>query len=303
MTGFDADWLARREPFDAQARNDALASGFARSLRRARGGVTRIVDLAAGTGANFRALAPRLGGDQEWQLVDHDPLLRAAQAGAIAKWAARAGWASRVVGDAVEVRAGDARWHVRAQGFDLAGPLDALDLAAFDGVTTAAFLDLVSADWLDRLVEQLARAGRPLLAVLTVDGRRDWTPVLAADPSLQAAFERHQGSDKGFGPALGSEATAGLERRLLARGFAVSTAPSDWRIDALHCDMLRQMVAEASVVACDAEPSASARFAHWRAQREAQIGAGHLALTVGHRDLLAVPPESADMARLPVPVS
>ena len=290
MSGFDADWLARREPFDAKARDGTLAAGFAQSLRPAPGGVRRIVDLAAGTGSNFRALAPRLGGDQEWLLVDHDPRLREAQAGTIAHWAARAGWTCQVVGEALEVRAGAARWCARAHAFDLAGSLDALDLSRFDGVTTAAFLDLVSADWLDRLVDQLAGAGRPLLAVLTVDGRRDWSPPLAADRPLQRAFQSHQGGDKGFGPALGGHATASLERRLVARGFAVATAPSDWRIDAADRDFLSQMVREASAVACEAEPLASAAFARWRAGREAQIQTGRLALTVGHRDLLALPP-------------
>lgn len=303
MTGFDADWLARREPFDARARDGALAVAFARSLRSDATGVRRIIDLAAGTGSNFRALAPRLGGDQEWLLVDHDPRLREAQAATIAHWAACAGWTCQVIGDALEVRAGAARWLARAHAFDLAGSLEALDLHRFDGVSTSAFLDLVSADWLDRLVDQLAGAGRPLLAVLTVDGRRDWAPPLAADRRLREAFQRHQGGDKGFGPALGGDATAILERRLVARGFAVATAPSDWRIDAAHCDFLGQLVREASAVACEAEPLASADFTLWRERREAQIQTGRLALTVGHTDLLAVPPWRAGADRLQGPVS
>ena len=293
MTGFDADWLARREPFDAQARNGELAAEFGRSLRGPPSGFTRIVDLAAGTGSNFRALAPHLGGDQEWLLVDHDPLLRAAQAGAIARWAERAGWPCHVADDGVVVQAGGARWRARAHAFDLAGSLDALDFAGFDGVTTAAFLDLVSADWLDRLVDRLTLARRPLLAVLTVDGRRRWSPMLSADQRLHDAFRRHQAGDKGFGPALGSDATAGLERRLAARGFAVRTAPSDWRIGPSHRDMLWRMVDEASTVACDADVSTRATFVDWQAQREAQIQAGQLMLTVGHQDLLALPPGMA----------
>ncbi len=297
MTGFDADWLARREPFDAQARNPALAAGFARSLRGARGnarqdGAWRVIDLAAGTGSNFRALAPLLGGDQEWLLVDHDPILRAAQAGAIAQWAERAGGSCHVMGDTVVVQAGAVCWRARAHALDLANSLDALDFAAFDAVTTAAFLDLVSADWLDRLVDRLTLARRPLLAVLTVDGRRRWSPMVSADQRLHDAFRRHQAGDKGFGPALGSDATAALECRLVARGFAVSTAPSDWRIGPPHGEMLWRMVDEANAVACQSEASAAAIFGDWRAQRIVQIQDGRLSLEVGHQDLLALPADT-----------
>ena len=71
---------------------------------------------------------------------------------------------------------------------------------------------------------------------------------------------------------------------------APTTAPSDWRIDAADRDFLGQLVREASAVACEAEPLASADFALWRERREAQIQTGRLALTVGHTDLLALPP-------------
>ena len=46
-----------------------------------------------------------------------------------------------------------------------------------------------------------------VLAVLTVDGRRDWTPALPADERLLAAFRRHQAGDKGFGASLGNDVT------------------------------------------------------------------------------------------------
>lgn len=36
-----------------------------------------MLDLASGTGANLRFLAPLLGGEQHWRLVDHDPVLLA----------------------------------------------------------------------------------------------------------------------------------------------------------------------------------------------------------------------------------
>ena len=57
MGGFSADWLALREPSDARARSAALTAAV---LDRLGGGTeVRILDLAAGTGANVQI--PRSG--------------------------------------------------------------------------------------------------------------------------------------------------------------------------------------------------------------------------------------------------
>ncbi len=286
MSGFAADWLQRREPFDEAARARNLARGFDAALEGS--APRRIIDLAAGSGANFRALAPLLAGDQEWLLLDSDPLLIAAQTAEIARWSQAKGWRCSNSAGGVLVETGDARWQVHAQKIDLAQDLEQVDLAACDGVVTAAFLDLVSTAWLDRLCDWLKRFDKPLLAVLTVDGRREWQPALSADARIQAAFQRHQHGDKGFGSAAGKLATSDLAARLMALGYAVSTARSDWRIDSTHREMLLQMVTESAAVACEAEPAAAALFTDWSAQRNEQIGAAVLALAVGHLDLLAV---------------
>lgn len=286
--GFDATWLQQREPFDLAARSPALAATFAAALPRHAGHPVRLVDLAAGTGANFRALAPLISGDQDWLLVDHDPLLLAAQHTHIATWAAQHGWHSQIEGAALCVHAGTVRWRVQGQALDLARSLPALDLARFDGVVTTAFLDLVSASWLDTLSQQIAQARRPLLATLTVNGQRTWQPAHPADAAVQSAFLQHQAGDKGFGPALGPTALAELALRLAAQGFAVHTARSDWQIDACHRTILTQLLDEATTVALQTDPAARVALADWHAARLAQLDAGRLRLTVGHGDLVAL---------------
>lgn len=289
MSGFAADWLQRRERFDAAARDGDLARRFGAALGGRQGEPRRIVDLAAGSGANFRALAPLLGGDQDWLLLDHDPLLMAAQAAEIARWAQRNGWRCDEIEGGVRVATADARWRARAHSLDLAQSLETVDLGACDGVTTSAFLDLVSTAWLDRLCALLTRAGLPLLAALSVDGRRAWHPSLPADALVDDAFRRHQSGDKGFGPALGSAATGHLADRLAAHGYAVSSARSDWRVGTADREMLLQMVEESAAVARAAQPADSNVFVEWSAARKAQIQSARLALVVGHLDLLAVP--------------
>ncbi len=70
MTGFSADWLALREPFDARARNPVVLDAVIAALKGYPS--IRIVDLACGTGSTLRALAPRLPVEQNWRLIDND---------------------------------------------------------------------------------------------------------------------------------------------------------------------------------------------------------------------------------------
>jgi hypothetical protein len=288
MSGFAADWLRQREPFDAAARDPDLARRFGAALSHRQNKARRIVDLAAGSGANFRALAPLVGGDQDWLLVDHDPSLIAAQAAEIARWSKREGWHCEEFDGGLLVQTGAARWQVRAQQLNLAQLLEQVEFAACDGVTTAAFLDLVSPAWLERLCGLLTRRSLPLLATLTVDGRRRWQPPLPADQHMNNAFLRHQSTDKGFGCAVGNRATTYLAECLALQGYEVNTANSDWRIGVEHREMLRQMVEEAAAVARETEPAASTLIDGWLSGRNAQIESGLLALDIGHKDLLAV---------------
>jgi ubiquinone/menaquinone biosynthesis C-methylase UbiE len=79
MSGFSAEWLALREPYDRAARSAAVLAAVADALI----GETSIsvVDLACGTGATLRALGPHLPPFQRWRLVDNNLslLVRAAR--------------------------------------------------------------------------------------------------------------------------------------------------------------------------------------------------------------------------------
>lgn len=313
MSGFDAGWLALREPFDAAARDAVLAARFidavverasSRNETQAaprpaswRPQACRLVDLAAGTGANLRVLAPLVPGDQDWLLVDHDPDLIAAQARELGRWAASRGWGCSIAEGGLVIDTGRAQWRVRARRLDLQGSFDQLQLASFDGVTTTAFLDLVSVAWLERLADRIAAASVPLLATLTVDGRREWQPPAEGDAVIAAAFERHQQGDKGFGASLGAAAVEQLRTILVARGCVTAAARADWCVDrdsgAQSRDMLLRMVDESAAVAHEVEPAAAAVVDLWRALRQAQAGSDGLSLQVGHQDLLALPGSAA----------
>lgn len=273
--GFSAAWLQQREPFDTAARDAAaqrlhLAARL-HAMAPPAGTPWRVIDLGCGTGANLRWLAPRLGGAQEWLAVDHDAaLLRE--------------WPSRMDGPGFE--AGIVR-----QQTDLAHDLETLPWHAAHLVTASALLDLVSAGWLQRLV-QLAIAARPaLLFTLSVDGRHDWAPRDPMDATVNRRFAEHQRRDKGFGLALGGQAAATLQRALRGSGYRVFSAPSDWWIDSQQgpqaSAMQRALVDGIASAASEQDPASLAALEAWRQRRHALAASGQL--RVGHVDLLALP--------------
>jgi SAM-dependent methyltransferase len=289
MTGFSTGWLALREPFDSAAR--AEADGVAAWAAEALGDAPRrIVDLACGTGANLRALAPRLGRSQHWRLVDHDAALLAALPGALQAWGGRHGY--RLVSgdsDSLTITGPGFDATVVRHALDLAQDLAALTLPDGALLTASALLDLVSAHWLERLIDHAGRGGATLLFTLSVDGRVAWDPADEHDDAVQAAFAAHQRRDKGFGPALGPAAASWLEARLSAAGWRTRSARSDWRIDGARSPaMLQALVDGTAGAAVEQAPEAGDAIRAWQRRRTA--GRDATRLLVGHTDLAARPP-------------
>lgn len=266
MSGFSAAWLALREPYDAAARAPGLVQrlgAWAQERRR-----LDIADLGSGTGAVLRFLAPQLPCEQRWRLVEHDPAL-------VTEGARRLPPAPA--------------WEYAET--DLAAALPTVLQPRADLVTASALLDLVSAGWVDRLVAALLAGGSAFYAALTYDGRTIFAPPHPSDEQVTGLVARHQRRDKGFGPALGAAATAHVVERLTPLGGTLLVARSDWRLGRADTRMQRAMVEGMAAAARETEPERATAIAGWRRERLAAIAAaGGLTMTVGHRDLLWLPP-------------
>ncbi len=273
METFSADWLALREPADHAARGTEPAAALAAALAArlvGRAG-TRAVDLAAGTGSNVRYLMPRLSPIQHWTLVDHDPALLAQAWRLLLPIGAAAG-------RSFDVRQGD---------------LAELDTVSFDDcalVTASALLDLVSEHWLRGLAQRCRSAESDVLFALTYDGRIACEPVDVDDERVRALVNRHQRGEKGFGPALGPDATRVAEACFRAEGYDVQVAPSDWLLTPQEHELQRALLAGWASAALALAPDDAAIIEAWRARRVAHIDGRRSSLRVGHQDLAATRP-------------
>src|SRR5258706_4056455 len=250
MSGFAAEWLALREPIDRRARDsavlDTVADAFA-SLPS-----ISVVDLACGTGANMRAIAARLPRRQNWRLVDNDLSLLAR----------------------VPVPERTADLNVATLPIDLNHDLEAALDGPIDLVTTSALLDLVSAEWLDRLLVEAAARHLPVYAALTYDGSAGLDPTDPRDAAIVTAVNRHQQSNKGFGPALGPRAAAAAISGFERAGYRVRHGRSDWALGPADRDMQNEVLAGWSSAARESGELQLSDVLAWLTYRRDLVAAG-----------------------------
>jgi hypothetical protein len=268
---FSEHWLALRQHADTSARDAGLAQAVAHWLQR-HGSTQRplYVDLGCGSGANCLHLAPLLPPGNRWLLVDNDAALLSS----------------------AQLRCAHLTVTQTCQA-DLAHQLATLPWAQAALISASALLDLVSTQWVQALVDLAAAQHIPLLCALSYDGRLQWQPADADDAWLRDSVNAHQRSDKGFGPALGPAATTVTAELLRDRHYWVGTHDSDWLLDAgdaRDAALLVPLIEGWAEAAAELHPAEAQRAQAWASRRLAAVHSGALHVTVGHQDLLALPP-------------
>lgn len=280
MAGFSAQWLALRETADHRARDVSLRNQVVHDLAhlaRVRPGPINLVDLGCGSGSNLRALAPHLPATQHWTLVDYDPALLSAAKAALMQWA------DKIVSEQETLVVLKNGKHISIDFLceDLSSNLEAVLSRPMDLLTAAAFFDLVAESWLERFCGLL---NAPLYTVLTYNGQEVWSPPQATDAAMLKAFHAHQQTDKGFGAAAGPTAAGVMEKLLKARGFAVSSAQSPWKLNASDRNLIEQLAIGSAGAVLETKRVSVEEVSAWKQSRSvAQT------CEIGHTDLYARP--------------
>lgn len=278
MSGFSPDWLALREPADHAARNPELL-GAVGAYFAGRHSLT-IVDLGSGAGSNLRSSYSTLPNRQHWTLVDHDEKLLRTARERLAAWADE----TQEQGEELVLTKGEKIITVDTRQADLNKDLEWILGWQPDLITAAALLDLASKRWLERFAAALTSQRLPLYTVLTYDGREKWQPEHPADARMLAAFHHHQHSDKGFGPAVGPNATEISAEAFRKAGFAVSTGESPWLLGEKQRALLQALAEGSAQAVLETGHLDVATVTEWLAsRRDAESG------FIGHLDLWARP--------------
>ncbi len=263
---FAADWLGLREVADHASRDPNLTARLAEWWGAE--AASRVVDLGAGAGSNCRYLAPRLGGSQTWQLVDHDPQLLA------------------VARERTATLATEQGIPVSTRRADLNTEL-ADCMAGAHLITASALLDLVSARWLETLAVQCQRQGCAVLITISYNGQFSIDPPLADDQWIREQVNAHQRGEKTLGRALGPDALDCAAPLFKAVGFQVWRAPSDWQLSPRDAPLQAALIEGWAEAARQQAPDEADRVDAWLQLRRRQGPARRL--RVGHEDFLALP--------------
>lgn len=268
MSGFSAGWLALREGADHRARNGGLVERLGRYL--AGQDEIRVVDLGCGTGSNLRALAPLLPPGQHWRLIDHDPELLEEADRQTKSWLGETG----LSGVSVNFETADLS----------SGDLERILEKDCDLITAAALFDLVAESWIDRFAALITKRRVAFYSVLIYDGIMSWEPFHPVDEAIRTAFNVHQRGDKGFGPALGSDASRCLTEQLSRAGYQVTTASSPWLLTRDDLGLILATAEGIGQAALETGLVPAGDVANWLETRQELASCA-----IGHLDMLALP--------------
>ena len=269
MSGFSIEWLNLREASDHKARDRHLLKTAANWLNDLKSKDKVIVDLGSGTGSTIRGLQryTTLAPSIQWRLVDNDPELLA---------------------EAVHRHSEE--YSIESFLVDLSAtqklPLESVSL-----ITASALLDLVSSNFIRDLCQLIKEKneGRPLgfYSALNYDGCIKWTPFHPLDAAILMNFNTDQRRDKGFGPALGPDATDFLKTQFHSTKFQCLSAKSPWLLGSADYLLTESLINGISGVAIQTDGLKNSDIQDWKTFRIENVRTGTCYL--GHTDIVVLP--------------
>ena len=273
MSGFSIEWLNLREVSDDRARDKLLLETAADWLNNLKAQDKVIVDLGSGTGSTIRGLTRHttLAPSIQWRLVDNDPKLLA---------------------EAIHRHSKECL--IESHLADLSN-IQKLPLESVSLITASALLDLVSENFMRDLSQLITEKNddRPLgfYSALNYDGHVKWTPFHPLDTAILMNFNIDQRRDKGFGPALGPDATDFLKQQFHSTKFQCLNAKSPWLLGPADYLLTESLINGIAGVAIQTDRLTNTDILNWKKFRMQHVRTGKCFL--GHSDILILPEASS----------
>lgn len=102
---------------------------------------------------------------------------------------------------------------------------------------------------------------------------------------MRELINRHQRTDKGFGPALGPAAARTASELFAGLGYRMRAQQSDWRLGSHEASLQNALIDGWLGAAVEIAPGAAPLLEAWSRLRRGQIEHSRLKMDVGHVDI------------------
>jgi len=283
---FDIDWLAKRYPFDVEARNKTVEQKAIDYLKKDQPLV--IVDLGAGTGSNCLYFLDKLKQDQSWIFIEKDPQLAPALIHRLEEYATFHKYKWSYINGVYEMLTPFKKVTFKVIS-DTFFKIDQLvDLSKVDLVVANAVFDLLSKVQISQFLDQLTSNKIACLFTLHYTGMR-FKPEDPFDQAYIDLYDEHMVRPQSFGQAMGKLAAAHVAQTLEDANYTLEKGESTWNIKEddikMHYYLLNFMDNALSELQYTDE--LQAYFPKWFQRKKDLIITRKQSLEVKHIDLFA----------------
>ena len=265
MSGFSAEWLALREPYDRAARNAVVLAAVADAFRGQSS--IAVTDLACGTGATLRAVGPDLLPRQNWRLVDNN-LSLLAQASTLAQ---------------------PPHVTVTARPVDLALILNSRSTARSTSSPHRRCSISCRRNGSTVSLSRRRRGGCRSMPRSVTTAAPSPSPARRSMPRTSPRSTGTSALTRASARRWGRPRPARAAERFGQFGYVVVQGPSDWVLGPDDRVIQEALFAGWAELAALTAVLSTDETADWLAQRRAHLAAGRSRLRIGHVDIFARP--------------
>lgn len=282
-------WLSYRAACDTAARNKSIERKFLEFFDHKP--TLDIVDVGAGTGANFRYYFNRIKQNQHWTFIEKDARLTEETNACMAQFAQQQGYKlEQKNSNLIHISADTKQASIKIIQGSLHDIEHLVSLPDADVVTANAVFDLISYEQFDALVHKLKKEYVCLLSTMNYY-EISFLPFSEADMRFIHWYHMYMKRPQSFGIAMGPDACEEMLDLLHQHGMIIVQEASQWHITrnntAMHHFLLNFMedaVHSLNLAACEKEA-----FDQWMAERKQLCRERKLEIYVDHNDIFAYP--------------
>jgi len=278
------EWQLERFPFDAIARSRKVEKIFLNYFTGATS--LNIVDVGAGLAANTRYYVEKFPFDQNWRLIENDPVILGGCLQTLVQWAKAQQWKYTLSKNELKMYAPNKNIGVKVARGSLMDLDKLIDLSTINLITANAVFDLFSKDQFQTFINILAAQRLPLFTTLNY-ASMVFEPQDFADKKYIRLYENHMIQPRKSGSKMGPFCSENMIKDLEKVGYNIKTGSSDWLIKSENGNMMNYLlrfmqVAIGEILKSKIELN---QLEQWISTKKQIVKDGRLSLKVHHLDI------------------